>query len=75
MKRPRKQYWRCSVRSQEQCPASVIQSGEDFRPGMHSHIHEKTDNVDIDVEVRAKAKSMAKEQVSNANVLTKFWLL
>ncbi|VDI07679.1 Hypothetical predicted protein [Mytilus galloprovincialis] len=57
-------YWWCSVRSNKsRCPATVIQSGSNFRPGSHQHNHDSAPGAIIKLKIVSQSKQEAATNV------------
>ncbi|CAG2186440.1 unnamed protein product [Mytilus edulis] len=53
-------YWWCSGRSNKsRCPATVIQSGSNFRPGSHQHNHDSAPGAIIKLKIVSQSKQEA----------------
>ncbi|XP_035686596.1 uncharacterized protein LOC118422872 [Branchiostoma floridae] len=63
-------HWRCAVRNKTtDCPATVIQKGDVFEPGLPDHIHPANQDAElrarITVDIRTKAPQQIFEPASN----------
>eukprot|EP00105_Crassostrea_gigas_P004742 XP_011418061.1 PREDICTED: uncharacterized protein LOC105321483 [Crassostrea gigas] len=54
--------WRCTKRSNTiNCPATIIQDGDDYRPGQKQHIHAGDSGSHIALRIKAEVKQQAKQ--------------
>eukprot|EP00105_Crassostrea_gigas_P043350 XP_019927498.1 PREDICTED: uncharacterized protein LOC105339689 isoform X2 [Crassostrea gigas] len=54
--------WRCTKRSKTiNCPATIIQDGDNYRPGQKQHIHAGDQGCHIALRIKAEVKQQAKQ--------------
>jgi hypothetical protein len=56
-------YWRCCSRHTDSCPATVIQSGNSFRPGRQAHIEPPIPGIFEAITVRRNVKKLCVDDV------------